>query len=171
MTVEDRIDEAIYQLEKIKDEIVDYDSCREQVINATDALEKIRTILHENKEYMYAGQPIVDKVVEEIQNIINPIIGKELEPLLDKETLDLAAKIIWTELTRLLNDTLTIDEKAKRIYDHIKNKFGTNWENLFQHAIIYQYDVCLMDGNLLITLHIRYRDGRVQDIKLSEIPL
>lgn len=92
MNVEDRIDEAIYQLEMIKDEIVDYDSCREEAINATDALEKIRSILHNNQEYMYAGQPIVDKVVEEIQNIINPIIGKQLEPLLDKENHRLSCK-------------------------------------------------------------------------------
>lgn len=171
MNVEERIDEAIYQLEKIKDEIVDYDSCKEEAINSTDVLEKIRTILHENKEYMYAGQPIVDKVIEEIENIINPIIGKELEPLMDKETLDSAAKIIWRELTRLLNSTLTIDEKAKRIYDHIRNKFGTNWENLLQQAIIYNYGAYLRDSKLQIILYIRYPDGVSQIVDIPDILL
>lgn len=174
MKVEDRIEEAIYQLEKIKEDIIDYDSCREEAISGTDALEKIRTILHENKEYMYAGQPIVDKVIEEINKIIGDVIGTPDYPT-ENQKLDIATKIY--QIIMIKRDKYIKQFNIKyssdlrfRLSRFIWEKNQTNWDGLLNDGFQRVCNIMDVRDELIVKLLVDWV-GYSMELEIPPIPL
>lgn len=168
MKVEERIDEAIYQLEKIKGEIVDYDTCREEVINCYSALEQIRKLLNNQREYMYAGKPIVDQVVEKIEDIITRAIG-EANP----SELSIAEKKIYADIIQYLmnkdyTESLSDGERYGALIRYVHSQLNTDWYGILGDAVLKHFTHEVHDNEVKLELLIAYPH---QYCKLNIIPI